>query len=62
MAVEQGDFPEYLTPWMILRTTSRPSADATLILTEPTSTPMSPVPGSPLANMAAPRATVRRFM
>src|SRR6516164_6283642 len=41
---------------------SLPSADATLTLTVPASTPMSPVPGSHFAKMALPRATLRVFM
>src|SRR5262245_16643521 len=41
---------------------SLPSADATLTLTVPASTPMSPVPGSPLAKMVVPRAAFRVFM
>jgi hypothetical protein len=34
----------------------RPFAEATLIFTEPASTPMSPVSTSPLAKMTLPRA------
>src|SRR5215469_16779357 len=41
---------------------SLPSADATLTLTVPASTPMSPVPGSPFAKMVLPRAALRVFM
>src|SRR6516162_7387019 len=41
---------------------SLPSADATLTLTVPASTPMSPVPGSPFAKMVVPRAALRVFM
>src|SRR6516164_8090493 len=41
---------------------SLPSADATLTLTVPASTPMSPVPGSPLAKMVVPRTTRRVFI
>ena len=55
MAVEQGDFPNISPSLMMLRTTSRPSADATLILTEPASTPMRPVPGSPWRSRPARR-------
>src|SRR5262249_16995170 len=41
---------------------SLPSADATLTLTVPASTPMSPLPGSPLAKMVVPRTTRRVFI
>src|SRR6516164_581803 len=41
---------------------SLPSADATLTLTVPATTPMSPLPESPLAKIVVPRATLRVFM
>jgi hypothetical protein len=47
---------------MMLSTASWPSLVGTLIFTEPHSTAISPVPGSPLAKMVAPRRTERRVM
>src|SRR5260370_35636721 len=46
----------------MLSTISLPSLDATLTFTIPARTPISPLPGSPLAKIAAPRATFRVFM
>jgi hypothetical protein len=46
----------------MLSAMARPLAEATLIMTEPASMPMSPVSASPLAKMMPPRATLRGCM
>jgi hypothetical protein len=54
--------PKISPGWMILSTMSRPSAEGTLIFTEPERTPIKPLPRSPLEKMFSPRARVRLRM